>query len=131
MAISTSQRGFTLIEVMVVLVIIAIMGTFVVLNVIDKPEEAQLTKVRSDLGTIEAALDLYRLDKFGYPLTEDGLQVLVPKYIKKLRKDPWNRDYLYASPGENGGDYDVYTLGRDGEPGGDGIDKDIGSWDLN
>ncbi len=121
------QTGFTLIEIMVVLVIIAIMGTFVAVEVMDKPEQAQMTKIQSDIDTFGAALDFYKLDTFSYPTTEEGLAVLVPKHIKRMKQDPWKRDYLYASPGRNGGDYEIYTLGRDGLEGGEGIDSDISS----
>lgn len=121
------QSGFTLIEIMVVLVIIAIMGTFVAVEVMDKPEQAQLTKIQSDIDTYGAALDFYKLDTFNYPTSEEGLAVLVPKHIKRMKQDPWKRDYLYASPGRNGGDYEIYTLGRDGLEGGEGIDSDISS----
>ena len=122
-----AQSGFTLIEIMVVLVIIAIMGTFVAVEVMDKPEQAQLTKIQSDIDTFGAALDFYKLDTFNYPTSEEGLAVLVPKHIKRMKQDPWKRDYLYASPGRNGGDYEIYTLGRDGLEGGEGIDSDISS----
>ncbi len=121
------QSGFTLIEIMVVLVIIAIMGTFVAVEVMDKPEQAQLTKLQSHIDTYGAALDFYKLDTFNYPTSEEGLAVLVPKHIKRMKQDPWKRDYLYASPGRNGGDYEIYTLGRDGLEGGEGIDSDISS----
>ena len=122
-----TQSGFTLIEIMVVLVIIAIMGTFVAVEVMDKPEQAQLTKINSDIDTYGAALDFYRLQTYQYPTTEDGLAVLVPKHIKRMKKDPWKRDYLYSSPGRDGSDYEIYTLGRDGLEGGEGIDSDISS----
>lgn len=122
-----TQSGFTLIEVMVVLVIIAIMGTFVAVEVMDKPEQAQLTKINSDIDTFGAALDFYKLENYQYPTTEEGLAILVPKHIKKMKKDPWKRDYLYVSPGRDGGDYEIYTLGRDGLEGGEGIDSDISS----
>jgi general secretion pathway protein G len=122
-----AQSGFTLIEIMVVLVIIAIMGTFVAIEVMDKPEQAQLTKINSDIDTYGAALDFYRLQNYQYPTTEEGLAVLVPKHIKRMKKDPWKRDYLYSSPGRDGSDYEIYTLGRDGLEGGEGIDSDISS----
>ena len=110
-----------------VLVIIAIMGTFVAVEVMDKPEQAQLTKIQSDIDTFGAALDFYKLENYQYPTTEEGLAVLAPKHIKKMKQDPWKRDYLYASPGRNGEDYEIYTLGRDGLEGGEEIDSDISS----
>ena len=122
-----AQSGFTLIEIMVVLVIIAIMGTFVAVEVMDKPEQAQLTKINSDIDTYGAALDFYRLQNYQYPTTEEGMDVLVPKHIKRMKKDPWKRDYLYSSPGRDGSAYEIYTLGRDGLEGGEGIDSDISS----
>ena len=122
-----AQSGFTLIEIMVVLVIIAIMGTFVAVEVMDKPEQAQLTKINSDIDTYGAALDFYRLQNYQYPTTEEGVDVLVPKHIKRMKKDPWKRDYLYSSPGRDGSAYEIYTLGRDGLEGGEGIDSDISS----
>lgn len=121
------QTGFTLIEVMVVLVIIAIMGTFVAVEVMDKPEQAQLIKIKSDINTFGAALDFYKLENYRYPTTDEGLAILVPKHIKKMKQDPWKRDYFYVSPGRDGSDYEIYTLGRDGLEGGEGIDADISS----
>lgn len=121
------QGGFTLIEIMVVLVILAILGTFVTLRVIERPDQARTTKVLNDVKAIEAALNLYRLDNFSYPSTEDGLEVLVPKYLDRVPKDPWNNPYLFKSPGDNG-EIDVYTLGRDGVEGGEGQDADLGNW---
>lgn len=122
-----TQGGFTLIEIMVVLVIIAILGTFVTLKVIDRPDQARHTKVLNDVRAIEAALNLYRLDSFDYPATEDGLEALVPKYLDRLPKDPWNNPYLYLSPGAHG-EVDVFTLGRDGVEGGQDADADLGNW---
>jgi general secretion pathway protein G len=121
------QAGFTLIEVMVVLVIIAIMGTFVAVEVMDKPEQAQQIKIKSDINSFGAALDFYKLENYRYPTTDEGLAILVPKHIKKMNQDPWKRDYLYVSPGRDGSDYEIYTLGRDGLEGGEGIDADISS----
>ncbi len=134
------QSGFTLIEVMVVVVIIGILAAVIVPKIMDKPDEARLVKVKQDITEIQAALDMYRLDNYVYPTTDQGLQALVSRpggqpeapnwkgYIERLPKDPWGRDYVYLSPGQRG-EVDVYSLGRDGRLGGEGADADIGSWD--
>ena len=124
------QGGFTLIEILVVLVIIGFLTTIVAVNVMDQGYKGALAKVRSDIRNIEAGLDLYKLDKFSYPTTEEGLNVLVPKYIKKLQKDPWGKDYLYANPGDHGGDFDLYSLGSDGATGGSEEKQDLGNWNI-
>ena len=137
-----TQRGFTLIELMVVVVILAILAAFVIPNVMDRPDEARVVKARQDLSSISSALKLYKLDNFVYPTTDQGLEALVKKpesdpippnwrpYLQHLPKDPWGRDYLYLQPGEHG-EFDVYTLGADGEEGGEGVNADIGNWMLN
>ena len=121
------QRGFTLIEVMVVVVILAILATVVVPRIMDRPDQARVTRAQQDIRAVEAALNLYRLDNFRYPSTDDGLEVLVPKYLDSLPEDPWGNPYLYLSPGEKG-EFDVYSYGADGAEGGEGVDKDIGNW---
>jgi general secretion pathway protein G len=141
--VKKQQAGFTLIEIMVVIVIIGILASVVVPRVMDNPDKARTAKAKHDIQALESALDIYRLDNFTYPTTDQGLEALVSKpggspepknwknggYIKKLRKDPWGNDYLYMSPGQNG-EIDIYSLGADGAPGGDGVYADIGSWDL-
>lgn len=136
------QAGFTLIELMVVVVILAILAAFVVPMVMDRPDEARIVKAKQDIASISSALNLYKLDNYHYPTTEQGLEALVKKptsepippnwkpYLKQLPKDPWGRPYLYVSPGEHG-PFDLYTLGADGEEGGEGADADIGNWMLN
>jgi general secretion pathway protein G len=138
------QHGFTLIELMVVIVILGILAGVVVPRIMDNPDKARVAKAKHDITALESALDVYRLDNFVYPTTDQGLEALVKKpsgtpepanwkeggYIKKLRKDPWGNDYMYLSPGEHG-DVDIYSLGADGAPGGEGVFKDIGSWDLD
>lgn len=120
-------RGFTLLELMIVVVILGILGAIVVPQFMDKPDKARIVKIKQDILAIEGALDLYKLDKFSYPSTEQGLEVLQPKYIKTISKDPWDKAYYYLSPGEHGA-FDVYTYGKDGKKGGEGMDADIGNW---
>jgi general secretion pathway protein G len=133
--------GFTLIEIMVVVVIIGILAALIAPNVISRIDEAQKTKVNQDIRAIESALKLYRLDRFKYPSTEEGLAALVTAptdatvpwpaggYLDRIPKDPWDRPYLYVQPGKNG-EFDVFTLGRDGVEGGEGVDADVGNWDA-
>jgi general secretion pathway protein G len=136
------QSGFTLIEIMVVVVILGILAALVAPNVIRRIDDARVTKARQDIRAYETALNLYRMDNFRYPTTEQGLEALVKRpvdpnirnwkeggYIDGLKKDPWGNDYNYLAPGSHG-DYDLYTLGADGQPGGEGQDADIGSWNI-
>jgi len=136
-----NQRGFTLIEIMVVVVILGILAALIAPNVISRIDDAQNVKVQQDLRAIESALKLYRLDNFRYPDTEAGLEALISApqdaknwpvggYLERLPKDPWDNPYLYLQPG-NQGEYDVYTLGRDGQQGGEGLDADVGNWTLD
>ena len=138
---SNKQQGFTLIEIIVVVVIIGILATFVAPKFMGKTDTARITKAKSDILSLESALDLYKLDNFTYPTTDQGLEALISMpssdpvptnwqkggYIKKLQKDPWQRDYLYLSPGEHG-EVDIYSLGADGVEGGEGANADIGNW---
>ncbi len=135
------QSGFTLIEIMVVVAILAILGATVVPMIMNRPEEARVVKAKQDIGTLEQSLELYRLDNFNYPSTDQGLEALIEQptgepeaanwkeggYVKKLPKDPWGRDYIFLSPGENG-DYDIISYGRDGAEGGENFDADISNW---
>ena len=127
------QDGFTLIEIMVVLIIIAIMASFVVPSVINRPDQARFTKVKNDILTIESALDLYKLDNGTYPSNDKGLEVLIEDadnlYLKRLPLDPWNEPYQYSNPGKNS-KIDIFSLGADSQLGGNGNDKDIGNWNL-
>ena len=127
------QDGFTLIEIMVVLIIIAIMASFVVPSVINRPDQARLTKVKNDILTIESALDLYKLDNGIYPSNDEGLEALIEDednlYLKRLPLDPWNELYQYSNPGKNS-KIDIFSLGADSQLGGNGNDKDIGNWNL-
>jgi general secretion pathway protein G len=124
-----TNRGFTLIEVMVVVVILSILAAIIVPKVMDRPDTARLVKAKSDIRALESALNLYRLDNFNYPTTDEGLEALVPKYVDRLASDPWGNPYLYLSPGLHG-DMDIYTLGADGLQGGTGINEDIGNWNV-
>jgi general secretion pathway protein G len=137
------QTGFTLIEIMVVVVIIGLLAAMIAPNVMENLDRAEINRAKQDIRSIETALNLYRLDNFKYPSTDEGLQALVTNpgetaapnwksggYLKALPQDPWNRQYQYAYPGMQG-EFDVYTLGADGQEGGEGHDADIGNWDLN
>jgi general secretion pathway protein G len=137
-----SERGFTLIEIMVVVIILGILAAIVAPNVIGRIDDAQIARVNQDLRGIETALKFYKLDNFRYPDTEQSLDALVTRpadpsiknwktggYLDRLPTDPWGNNYEYLNPG-NHGEIDIYTLGRDGKPGGEGIDADIGNWDL-
>ena len=137
-----AQVGFTLIEIMVVVVILGILAALVAPNVIRRVDDARITKAKQDIRAFETALNLYRMDNFRYPSTEQGLQALVTRpvdpnirnwkeggYIDGMKKDPWGNDYLYISPGTRG-EFDLYTLGADGQPDGEGPDADIGNWNI-
>jgi general secretion pathway protein G len=132
------ERGFTLIEVMVVVVILGILAAILVPKVMDRPDQARKTKAKQDIRALEAALNLYKLDNFVYPTTDQGLEALVEKpsspepanwkdggYVDRLPKDPWNQDYLFLSPGEQGS-IDIFSTGPDQTP----SDDDIGNWNL-
>ena len=137
------QRGFTLLEVMVVVVILGILAALVVPKIIGRPDEARVIAAKQDIASLMQALKLYRLDNQRYPTTEQGLQALSARpvtapvplnwkaggYVERLPKDPWGNPYQYLNPGVRG-EIDVFSFGADGAPGGDGNDADIGSWNL-
>jgi general secretion pathway protein G len=135
------QKGFSLIEIMVVVVILGILASIVVPKIMSRPDEARKVKAKQDILAIQNALDLYKLDNGIYPTTDQGLAALVDKptsnpaprdwkqYLKTLPKDPWDRDYMYLNPGQHG-EVDIYTLGAEGQPGGTGINAEIGNWDV-
>ena len=134
------EEGFTLVELMVVIVIIGLLATIVVINVLPSGDKAKQVRAKADISTIEGALETYRLQLDRYPTTSQGLQALktAPQgvdaaryqpggYIKKLEMDPWGNAYLYASPGQHG-EFDLWSYGRDGKEGGQGPDADVTSW---
>ncbi len=135
------QQGFTLIEIIVVVVIIGILATFVAPKFMGKTDDARVVKAKNDIQAIESALDIYKLDNYAYPTTDQGLDALINQpstdpvpnnwqkggYVKKLQKDPWQREYLYLNPGERS-EIDIYSLGADGVEGGEGSNADIGNW---
>lgn len=137
------QRGFTLIEIMVVVVILGILAALVVPQVMNRPDQAKVTVAKGDIKAIGAALDMYKLDNYSYPSTQQGLDALVEKpggnpqpknwnrdgYLKRLPKDPWGNEYQYLSPGTQG-QFDLYSYGADGKQGGSDLNADIGNWDL-
>jgi len=141
---SRPASGFSLIEIMVVVVILGILAAIVVPKVMSRPSEARISKVKQDIRATEAALQLYKLDNFRYPTTEQGLEALVIRpdglpqgaswkeggYLDRVPVDPWGTPYAYLSPGLNS-EFDLYTLGADGVKGGNDENADIGNWQLN
>ncbi|MFH0810307.1 MAG: type II secretion system major pseudopilin GspG [Pseudomonadota bacterium] len=139
------QGGFTLMELMVVIVILGILAVWVVPKIMSKPGEARQTKAGADIQALESSLNMFKLDNGFYPSTEQGISALIEKpdigrvarhwreggYLEKARvpKDPWGNEYLYGCPGEHG-DFDIVSYGADVEPGGEGEDKDVESWSL-
>jgi general secretion pathway protein G len=138
---SLRQAGFTLIEIMVVVVILGILAAIVAPNVISRIDDASITRAKQDIRGIESALKLYYMDNSRYPSTDQGLDALTTRpndptvrnwrgpYLDKMPKDPWNNNYRYLYPGRHG-EFDVFTFGADGQPGGEGINAEIGNWSV-
>lgn len=140
----TEDSGFSLLELMVVVVILSILALVIVPRVIDRPDQARAARAQSDIAAVSSAVALYRLDNFRYPTTEQGLEALVTRptsdpvpanwstggYMDRLPVDPWGQPYQYLAPGVHG-DFDVFTYGADGVSGGSGADADVGSWSTN
>jgi general secretion pathway protein G len=135
------QAGFTLIEIMVVVVIIALMGAMIGPTLFNKVQQAQDTRVAQDIRTVESALKFYRLDNYRYPMQAEGLEALVSApagaegkwngpYLDSLPKDPWGVPYQYQNPGSRGKEIDIFSLGADGQPGGEGSNQDLGNWNI-
>ena len=136
---NTSRAGFTLIEIMVVVVILGILAALVAPKILGRTDEARVVAARQDIKTIMQSLKLYKLDNFHYPSTEEGIKALVERpaeaknwreggYLDGLPKDPWGGEYLYLKPGAHGGEIEGFSYGADGAPGGEGPDADVGSW---
>ena len=139
--LSFRQAGFTLIEIMVVVVILGILAAIVAPNVISRIDEASITRAKQDIRNIESALKLYYMDNSRYPTTDQGLEALTTRpndptvrnwrgpYLDRLPRDPWNNTYRYLYPGRHG-EFDVFTYGADNQPGGEGINAEIGNWSV-
>lgn len=135
------SSGFSLIEIMVVVVILGILASLIVPKLMSRPDEARVVKAKHDILAIQNALELYKLDNGFYPTTDQGLGALVTKpssdpipqqwkpYLDRMPKDPWGHDYLYLSPGEHG-EIDIFSYGADGKPGGTGVNADLGNWNA-
>ena len=137
------EKGFSLIEILVVLMIIGLLATVVAINVLPSQDRARIDKAQTDIRILEQAVELYRLDMFSYPSEQEGLKALIEKpsnnkfsdryrqggYIRKLELDPWGNNYLYERPGKNNNPFEIISLGADGRKGGEGLNKDISNLD--
>ena len=138
------QDGFTLIEIMVVVIIIGLLAAVIVPQFLGRVDDARVTKAKQDVQAMQTALTMFKLDNYVYPSTDMGLKALAQKpdtatvknwrpggYLQHVNKDPWGNEYQYHLPGTHGGEYDLFSLGADGKPGGEGYDADIGNWNLD
>ncbi|SRR5258708_2132819 len=136
-------RGFTLIEIMVVVLIIGLLAAVIVPSIMNRVDDAKISKAKQDIRSLETALQMFYLDNSKYPTSEQGLAALVQQptdpairhwkpggYLERVSKDPWGNEYQYLLPGTHGKQYDLYSLGADSQPGGEGINADIGNWNL-
>jgi general secretion pathway protein G len=136
--------GFTLIEIMVVVIIIGLLAALVAPQMLSQVDKARVTKAKADVQAMQTALTMFKLDNYVYPSTDMGLKALAQKpdattvknwrpggYLQHVNKDPWGNDYQYHLPGTHGGEYDLFSFGADGKPGGEGDDADIGNWNLD
>ena len=138
---STHDRGFTLIEMMIVVVILGLLATIIMPKILDRPEQARRVKAKADINHIQQALALFKTDTGRFPTTSEGLEALVQNpgverynangYLERVPLDPWGHKYVYLCPGVRGKDYDLLSYGKDGETGGTGDDADIESWNLD
>jgi general secretion pathway protein G len=138
------SHGFTLIEVMVVVVILGILAAIIVPRIMDAPDKARVAKAKQDIAALQSALNMYKLDNYVYPSTQQGLEALVAPpqgdpparnwkpggYLEHLPKDPWGNPYQYLNPGTHG-EIDIFSYGADGKPGGEGVNADIGNWNMS
>jgi len=138
------HAGFTLIEIMVVVIIIGLLAALVAPQMLTQVDKARVTKAKADVQAMQTALTMFKLDNYVYPTTDMGLKALAQKpdattvknwrpggYLQHVNKDPWGNEYQYHLPGTHGGEYDLFSFGADGKPGGEGYDADVGNWNLD
>jgi general secretion pathway protein G len=128
---SSRQAGFTLLELMVIIVILGVLAGLVVPRLMDQPDKARQVKAKMQIESLSLAVQQYKLETGKYPSTQQGLSILVPEYLPSLPKDPWDNAYNYKSPGEDNHDFEIVSHGADGKTGGDDENQDIESWNIN